>query len=463
MGEPSQDLLSVVPGLGERNAVIPDIHYARVQDAHVAYQVFGSGAIDLVYVAEFWHSIEAQWEEPALASFLHRLGSFGRLISFDKRGTGISDPAAANEVVSLELWLGDIVAVMDEVASKEAVLLGFGGGGTLSTLFAATHPERTSGLVLVNSFPRLSWAPDYTWGRAPALEDEVIHVMRTGWGRGVLLDLLAPTKVGDESFRHWWARYQRLGASPGTIVRHRRMLGEVDVRDVLPSVRVPTLVLHRADNAYSRVEHGRYLAKAIPEARYVEVPGSDYFPFLGNPDVFLNEIERFVDTLARPPEVDRVVASVLFTDIVGSTKRASEVGDRRWAELLDAHHAVVRRELERFRGREVNTTGDGFLATFDGPARAVRCALAIVEAVRSIGVEIRAGLHTGEVELAGGATQGLAVHIAQRVLAEAGAGEVFVSSTVKDLVAGSGLEFADRGSHALKGVPDEWRLFQVIQ
>jgi class 3 adenylate cyclase len=294
------------------------------------------------------------------------------------------------------------------------------------------------------------------------LEDEVLHVMRTGWGRGVLLDLLAPSKVGDDSFRRWWARYQRLGASPGTIVRHRRMLDEVDVRDVLPSIRVPTLVLHRADNAYSRVDHGRYLAERIPKARYVEVPGSDYFPFLGNADVFLDEIERFVRTVSRAPEADRLVTTVLFTDIVGSTQRASEIGDRRWLQLLDSHNSAVRRELERFRGNEVDTTGDGFLAVFDGPARAVRCALAIVEAVRHVGVEIRAGLHTGEVELADGATRGLAVHIAQRVLAEAGAGEVLVSSTVKDLVAGSGLVFADRGLYALKGVPEEWRLFQVV-
>ena len=462
-GHGSDTLSRPAPVWGENSvAVVPETRYARSGDVHIAYQVVGEGEPDLLLVAEFWHSIEAQWEEPALASFLHRLASFGRLISFDQRGTGISDPLAPNEVLSLEVWLDDIAAVMEAAASEEAVLLGFGGGGTLSTLFAATHPERTSGLVLVNSFARLSWAADYPWGRAPALEDEVIHVMRTGWGRGVLLDLLAPSKVGDEPFRRWWARYQRLGASPGTIVRHRRMLDEVDVRDVLPSIRVPTLVLHRADNTYSRVEHGRYLAERIPAARYVEAPGSDYFAFLGNAEVFLDEIERFVNTVSSAPEADRVVTTVLFTDIVGSTERASEVGDRRWAELLDAHHSAVRRELERFRGQEVNTTGDGFLATFDGPARAVRCALAIVEAVRPVGVEIRAGLHTGEVELAEGGTRGLAVHIAQRVLAEAGAGEVLVSSTVKDLVAGSGLVFADVGPRALKGVPEEWRLFQVV-
>jgi pimeloyl-ACP methyl ester carboxylesterase/class 3 adenylate cyclase len=442
--------------------VLPETRYAQSGDVHVAYQVVGEGEPDLILVAEFWHSIEAQWEEPALAGFLRSLSSFGRLISFDQRGTGISDPAPPNELPWLEQWLDDISAVMDEVGSKQAVLLGMGGGGTLSTLFAATYPERTSGLVLVNSYPRLSQAPDYPAGRATALEEEVIHVMRTGWGRGVLLDLVAPSKVGDESFRQWWARYQRLGSSPGTIVQMRRMLDELDVRDILASVRVPTLVLHRADNTFVRVEHGRYLAEHIPGARYVEVPGSDYFPFLGNTDVFLDEIARFVKGVSRAPEADRVLATVLFTDIVGSTQRASDLGDRGWAELLSAHDAVVRRELERFRGHEVDTTGDGFLATFDGPARAVRCALAVRDAVCPLDLEIRAGLHTGEVELANGATRGLAVHIGQRVLSEAGAGEVLVSSTVKDLAAGSGLTFADRGLHTLKGVPEEWRLFQVL-
>jgi pimeloyl-ACP methyl ester carboxylesterase/class 3 adenylate cyclase len=440
----------------------PETRYARSGDVHIGYQVVGEGTPDLVLVPEFWHSIEAQWDEPALAAFLHRLSSFGRLISYDQRGTGVSDPVPPDAVLALEQWLDDIVAVMDEVGSEQAVLLGLGGGGSLSMLFAATYPERTAALVLVNSFPRLSHAPDYEWGRASALEDEVLHVMRTGWGRGVLLDVVAPSKVGDEAFRQWWARYQRLGSSPGTIVRIRRMLDELDVRDVLPSIRVPTLVLHRADNTFVRAEHGRYLGEHIPGARHVEVPGSDYFAFLGNVDVFLDEIERFIKGLSQAPEADRVLTTVLFTDIVGSTRRVSEVGDRRWAELLSAHHDVVRRELGRFRGHEVDTAGDGFFATFDGPARAARCALALVDAVRPLGLEIRAGLHTGEVEIADGARRGVAVHIGQRILAQADGGEVLVSSTVKDLVAGSGIAFVDRGLHELKGVPEEWRLFQAL-
>lgn len=451
-----------VPAVVENWAVLPETRYALSGDVHVAYQVAGEGEPDLVLVPEFWHSIEAQWEEPALAAFLRRLSSFGRLISFDQRGTGVSDPVPPKELPSLEQWLDDIRMVMDEAGSDQAVLLGFGGGGTLAMLFAATYPERTLGLVLVNGFSRMSEAADYPSGRTPALEEEIIHVMGAGWGRGVLLDLVAPSKVGDESFRRWWARYQRLGSSPGMIVQVRRMLGELDVRDVLPSIRVPTLILHRADNSLVRVEHGRYLAEHIRGAKYVEVPGSDYFAFLGNADVFLDEIERFVKGISRAPESDRVLATVVFTDIVGSTQRASDLGDRRWTDLLSAHHAVVRRELERFRGREIDTAGDGFFAVFDGPARAVRCALAIRDGVRPLGLEIRAGVHTGEVELAEEGVRGLAVHIGQRVLAQATPGEVLASSTVKDLVAGSGLAFADHGLHALRGVPEKWRLFRVL-
>lgn len=446
----------------ENLPVVVETRYAESGQVHIAYQVVGEGAPDLILVPEFWHAIEAQWDHPALADFLVRLSSFGRLISFDQRGTGVSDPVPPDDVTSLEQWLDDITSVLDEVGSKQAVLVGLGGGGSLSMLFAATYPERTSGLVLMNSFPRLLEAPDYEWGRASALEDEVLHVMRTGWGRGVMLDSVAPSKVGDESFRQWWARYQRLGASPGTIIGFRRMLAGFDIRDVLPMIRVPTLVIHRDGNTFVRVEHGRYLAEHIPGARYVEVPGNDYFPYVGNTDVFVDEIGRFVNGLDPAPEADRVLATVMFTDIVGSTQRASELGDRAWAALLGQHHTAVRSELERFRGQEVDTAGDGFFATFDGPARAVRCALAVREAVRSLGVEIRAGLHTGEVEISDGAVRGLAVHIGQRVLAHAEPGEVLASSTVRDLVAGSGLVFSDRGMHSLKGVPEEWRLFEVV-
>ena len=439
----------------------PETRYAKAGDIHIAYQVFGDGPVDMVLATEFWHSIEAQWDLPELAAFLERMGSFARAISFDQRGSGISDPVSMREVTSLDLWMDDISAVMDEVGSESAVLYGIGGGGTMSLLFAATYPQRVSGLVLVNSFARLSRAPDYPWGRAPELEEEVLDVMRTGWGRGVFLDLVAPSRVGDEEFRKWWARYQRIGASPGTVISMRKMLGQIDVRDVLPAIRAPTLVLHRADTPWNRVEHGRYLAEHIPGAKLVEIPGVDHLSFAADAEPILRETEQFVAGIAGPPKSDRQLSTVLFTDIVDSTKLAADIGDRRWRELLQQQRALVRREHARFHGREVDTAGDGFLATFDGPARAVQCACTVRDSVRGLGLEIRAGLHTGEVEVLPDGLAGVAVHIGQRVLTTAGPGEVVVSSTVKDLTAGSGLEFADRGLHGLKGVPDEWHLYAV--
>ena len=441
--------------------MVPETRYAKAGDTHIAYQVFGDGPIDIVLATEFWHSIEVQWDQPELATFLERMGSFARMISFDQRGSGVSDPVSLQEVTSLELWMDDIDAVMNEVGSESAVFYGLGGGGTMAMLYAATYPQRVSGLVLVNSFARLMRAPDYPWGRAPELEEEVLDIMSTGWGRGVFLDLLAPSRVGDERFRQWWARYQRVGASPGTVLSMRKMFGLIDIREVLPSIRAPTLVLNRAQSRFYVVEHGRYLAEHIPRARFVEVPGVDYFSFLGDPEPILSETERFVAGLTSPPESDRQLSTVLFTDIVESTKLASELGDRRWRELLSEQRALVRRELERYHGREVDTAGDGFLATFDAPARAVRCACVVRDAVRDLGIEIRAGLHTGEVEVLDEGLAGVAVHLGQRVLAAAAPGEVLVSSTVKDLAVGSGLEFDDRGLHGLKGVPDEWRLFAV--
>jgi pimeloyl-ACP methyl ester carboxylesterase len=438
-----------------------ETRYAKTGDIHIAYQVVGDGPIDIVLAAEFWHSIEVQWDQPDLAAFLERLASFGRLICFDQRGSGVSDPVSLAEVTSLDLWMDDIRAVMDEVRSESAVLYGIGGGGTMSMLFAATHPDRVSGLVLINSFARISQAPDYPWGRGPELEEEVLDVMRSGWGRGVFLDLVAPSRVGDEEFRRWWARYQRVGASPGTVLSMRRMLAEIDVRDILQSIRAPTLILHRGETHWNRVEHGRYLAEHIPGAKYVELPGVDHFSFLGDSDAVLREIEEFVTGTAGPPESGRVLATMVFLDIVGSTNRAAELGDKGWSELLESHRVIVRRELERYRGVEVDTAGDGFFATFDGPARAVQCADGIREAVGPLGIEVRAGVHTGEVEDRKEGPAGIAVHIGARVLAEAAPGEVLVSSTVKDLAVGSGLEFEDRGLHALKGVPDEWRLFAV--
>jgi class 3 adenylate cyclase len=439
----------------------PETRYAKTGDLHIAYQVVGSGPVDIVFVPEFWHTIEVQWDQPELAAFLERLSSFGRLISFDQRGSGLSDPVSLDELPSIEQWMDDVRVVMDDAGSKSAVLIAIGGGGTMSMLFAATHPDRAAGLVLVNSFARLSRAPDYPGGRGPEIEDEVRNVMRAGWGRGVFLDLVAPSRVGDETFRQWWARYQRLGSSPGTIMAIRQTLAQIDVREVLPSISAPTLILHRVDNAWVRPEHSRYLAEHIAGAKYVELPGSDYFVFLGDSETVLGEIKSFVAGVAGPPESDRLLATVLFTDIVGSTALAADVGDRRWREVLDAQRQLVRRELDRYEGREIDTAGDGFFAMFDGPARAVRCACVLRDAVQELGIEIRAGVHTGEVEMLDGGLAGVAVHIGQRVLAEASPSEVLVSSTVKDLAVGSGFEFEDRGLYSLKGVPEGWRLFAV--
>jgi class 3 adenylate cyclase len=439
----------------------PETRYAESGGLHLAYQVLGEGPPDLVYVAEFWNSIEAQWEEPGFERFLRRLASFSRLICFDQRGSGMSDPVALSELPTLEEWMDDVRAVMDAVGSRKAVLLGSGGGGLMSMLFAATYPERTEALNLINSFARLTRGPDYSIGTSPEYEDRIVWEMRTGWGRGILLETAAPTLAGDAGFRRWWARYQRLGASPGTVLTMRRMLQQFDVRHVLGSIRVPTLILHRAGNRLVDVALGRFLAEQIPGARYVEVQGVDYFPFVGDADAILDEVEEFITGERASAQRDRVLATVLFTDIVGSTQRAAELGDRRWRDLLQRHHTSIRRELQRHRGEEVDTAGDGFLATFDGPARAVRCAQSIGDAERSLDLEVRCGLHTGEVERTAGKVGGLAVHIAARVMAAAGPGEVLVSSTVKDLVAGSGLSFQDRGVHVLKGVPGKWRLFVV--
>lgn len=440
----------------------PETHYVRAADVHLGYQVVGEGPPDLVYVPEFWNSIEAQWEEPSFDRFLRRMASFSRLICFDQRGTGISDPVALSEVATLEQWLDDVKAVMDAANSKQAVLVGVGGGGPLSILFAATYPERTRALVLLNTFARLRSAPDYPAGTSDEFEDRFFSQVGVQWGNGPLLERVAPSKVNDHEFREWWAHYLRLGSSPGTILAHRRMLQQVDVRHVLSAIRVPALVLARAENLWFGVDHARYLAESIPGVRYVEVPGVDYLPYVGNSDQILDEIERFVGQTRPGAEPERVLTTILFTDLVRSTEHAASLGDREWTGLLEDYLSAVRRELVRHRGREVDTAGDGFLATFDGPARAIRCALAVRHAAGELGLEVRSGLHTGEVELVGGAVRGIGVHIGARVAARAEPGEVLVSSTVKDLVAGSGLAFEERGRFPLKGVPGEWELFAAV-
>ena len=440
----------------------PPTRYARSGDVSIAYQVVGDGPLDLVAVLGFATHLELQWEMPPLARFFERIGSFARLILFDKRGTGLSDPVA--EVPTLEQRIDDVRAVMDAAGSERAALFGLSEGGPMSVLYAATHPERVSALVLCGAMGRTTEAPDYPWA-APveALRESAAQFIAPYWGQDArgMVEIFAPSLAGDAAAVAWTARMERSAASPAMVQQIFEMFLDIDVRHVLPSIHVPTLVLHRRGDRVVNRHAGRELARQIPGARYLELPGIDHQPWSGDAEDVLGEVEEFLTGVRTIPEPDRVLATVMFTDIVGSTQRAAELGDSRWRDLLDGYQAAVRRELARHRGREVKSLGDGSLATFDGPARAIRCGQAIVAAVAAVGLEVRIGLHTGEVEVIGDDVGGIAVHIAARVGALAAGGEVLVSSTVKDLVAGSGIEFAARGSHELKGIPDEWRLFAV--
>jgi class 3 adenylate cyclase len=441
----------------------PETRYARSGDYSIAYQVVGQGDLDLVYVPGLASHIEVFWEEPAYSRFLHRLASFSRLILMDRLGTGLSDRLPANQVSTYEQRMDDIRAVMDAVGSERAAVLGWSEGAPLCALFAATYPQRTTALVMYGGVPRFVSDDDYQWGfPREVLDDWVEQVVPAAWGQDEeLLRLWAPSVAEQPGPRRWFVRFGRLAASPGAAQALFGMAQDLDIRDILPAIRVPTLVIHRTEDSLVEVEHSRYMAERIPDAKLVELPGVDHLWWFGDQDAIVDEVQEFLTGARSAPEPDRVLATVMFTDIVGSTKRAADVGDSRWRELLERHEAIVRRELERHRGHEVNTTGDGFLATFDGPGRAIGCARAIAESVRSLGIEVRAGLHTGECEVMNGDVGGIAVHTGARVSAEARPGEVLVSSTVKDLVAGSGIEFEDRGTHELKGVPGEWRLYAV--
>lgn len=440
---------------------VPKTQYAKSDDVHIAYQVTGDGPLDLVLVPGFVSHLEHQWEHPRVARFLERLASFSRLIRFDKRGTGLSDRAAG--IPTLEQRMDDVRAVMDTVGSERAALLGISEGGPMSLLFAATYPERTSALILYGSYARRSWAPDHPFGRTEEEMRGVLETFEREWGGPVGIGIWAPSMAGDEGYKQWLGNYLRLAASPGAAIAVMRMNMEIDVRHVLPAIRTPTLILHRVGDRLTKVEQARYMAERIPGAKLVELPGIDHSPWVGDSEAILDEIEEFLTGVRHGPETNRVLTTVLFIDIVGSTERAIQLGDRGWRELLEQYRALVRRELGRYRGREVDTAGDGFLAAFDGPARAIHCACRIIEAVRSLGIDLRTGLHTGECEVVGNQIGGIAVHIGARVAGKAMGGEVLVSSTVKDLVAGSGIRFQDRGPHVLKGIPGEWRLFAVDQ
>jgi class 3 adenylate cyclase len=401
------------------------------------------------------------WEEPSFARFLRRLASFSRLIAFDKRGTGLSDRVSIKELPTLEERMDDVRAVMDAAGSQRAALMGISEGAPLCALFAATYPERTSALVIIGGYARRIWDNDYPWGIKPEQRRAFLDEIKKDWGGPVGLAERAPSMAHDERFRRWWATYLRMGASPGAVLALTEMNSQIDVRQVLPAIRVPTLILHRTGDLTLGVEQGRYMAEKVPGAQFVELPGDDHLPFVGDQDALIDEVEEFLTGVRPAHEPDRVLATVMFTDIVGSTERVRILGDRAWRDLLESHDAIVRKHLERYRGREVTTTGDGFLATFDGPARAIRCACEIAGDLRAIGIEIKAGVHTGECEVRGEDIRGIAIHIAARVAELANPGEVLASGTVRDLVAGSGIEFQDRGAHTLKGISDEWRLFAI--
>jgi pimeloyl-ACP methyl ester carboxylesterase/class 3 adenylate cyclase len=447
----------------------PETRYAKSGDVSIAYQVLGEGPEDLVFVPGFVSNIELGWSLPGRSEFLNGLASFARVIQFDKRGTGMSD--RVRDLPTLETRMDDVRAVMDAAGSERAALLGVDAGGPMSVLFAASYPERTSAIALYGSFARTLWAPDYPWG--PTEEDylRAVESEEQRWGtldHGIaVMELYSPSLGGADSvMAQDWAAYFRQSASPGAFGAFQRMNMHIDVRGQLSAIHVPTLVTHRTGDRVVDIRAGRYLAEKIPGARFVELPGDDHTPFTGGPEEVVAAVEGFLrgvwrDRAWEDTEPDRVLATILFTDIVGSTATAAALGDARWRELLQKHHAVVRRELVRFRGHEIDTAGDGFLASFDGPGRAIRAASSIAAGVSELGLEVRAGLHTGECEVVDGKVGGIAVHIGARVAEAARPGEVLVSSTVRDLVAGSEVEFVDRGPFELSGLPGDWRLYAV--
>ena len=439
----------------------PVTRYAKSGEYSIAYQIIGDAPLDLVYVPGFVSHVEAVWEDPDYARFLDRLASFSRLIIFDKRGTGLSDRVPVKLLPTLEERMDDVRAVMDAAGSERAALFGVSEGGPMSMLFATTYPERVAALALYGTYAKRVRAADYPW--APTLEEhqDRLDVVERDWGGPVDLEAWAPSNVNDERFKRWWAQYLRLGASPAAARAVLEMTLEIDVRDILPAIRVPTLVMHRTGDRRIDVGGSRYLAERIPNAHFVELDGVDHLIWVGDYEAVAEEIGEFLTGTRQAAEPSRVLATVLFTDMVESTSRAVALGDARWRALISDHDRLVRAQLARFRGREIDRRGDGFLAIFDGPARAIRCALSIIERVHELGIQVRAGLHTGELDIIESGVAGIAVHTGARVMSLAGADEVLITSTVRDLVAGSGLSFSDRGIHELKGVPGSWRILRV--
>jgi pimeloyl-ACP methyl ester carboxylesterase len=441
--------------------VRPTTRYAKSDDYSIAYQVVGDSPLDLVLVPGFVSHIEHAWEDPDFARFLTRLSSFSRLILFDKRGTGLSDRVPVNLLPTLEQRMDDVRAVMDAAGSERAALFGISEGGPMSMLFATTYPKRVIALVLYGTYAKRVRDADYPWAPTEEAHREFLADVERGWGGPSHIESWAPSVADDDRFKRWWGQYLRLGASPAAARAVLEMTIGIDVRGILPAIRVPTLILHRAGDRRIDVGAGRYMAEQIPGAKYVELQGIDHLAWVGDADAIVDEIEEFLTGTRHTAEPTRVLATVLFTDMVESTSRAVQLGDARWRALISDHDRLVRAELTRFRGREIDRRGDGFMAIFDGPARGIRCALSICERAHELGIQLRAGLHTGELDMIDSGIAGIAVHIGARVSSLAGPDEVLVSSTVRDLVAGSGLSFSDRGTHELKGVPGTWRIFRV--
>jgi pimeloyl-ACP methyl ester carboxylesterase len=446
-----------------RTTPTPRTRYAKSGDLNIAYQVVGDGPRDLVYVPGWISNVEVSWDHPSLANALEGMASFSRLIVFDKRGVGMSDSVPVDKLPTLEERMDDVRAVMDAAGSESATIMGHSEGGPMSMLFAATYPERTDRLVLSATYAKRIRSDDYPWAPTRSEREAETRAVEATWGEpDHMPDWLAPSMAKDRRFRDWFARYSRLSASPRAAAALMAMNSQIDVRAILPTLRVPTLCIYRVGDQDVDIEEGRWIASKIPGARLVELPGDDHAFWTGDTEAILSEVEEFVTGHRPAPRSERVLATVLFTDIVGSTERAAQMGDAEWRRLLAQHNDIVRTELARFRGREVNTAGDGFIATFDGPVRAIGAAHAICAAVEGVDLKVRTGLHTGEIELTGDDVAGLAVHIGARIAALALPGEVLVSRTVKDLTAGSGIDFEDRGLHTLKGVPDEWQLYAAV-
>ncbi len=434
----------------------PRTKYAKSGKVNVAYQTFGSGEIDVVYVPGWISDVEAAWEEPQYAQFLRKLGEFSRVIMFDKRGTGLSDRDVGYP--TLEKRMDDVRAVMDASGSERAVIFGQSEGGCMSCLFAATYPERTLALALFGAFAKRSQSPDYPWAPAREERERWIDLIEDHWGESSDADVVAPSRVGDEAFAEWYGTICRRAASPSSAVMLARTNTDIDVRAILPIIGVPTLVMQRRGDCDVKLEEAEYIASRIPNARLCVMDGADHLFWCGDPEAVLSEMQEFITGSRPPPATDRVLATVMATDIVDSTRRAGELGDAAWTLLLERHHQSVRREIARFRGQEINTAGDSFMVAFDGPGRAVRCAFAIHEAMKALGLELRAGLHTGECVVSAGAHSGIALHVASRVAAKANAGETLASRTVKDLCTGSGITFQSLGAFNLKGLEDSWEI-----